>query len=253
MRRNLLLLNAALLALVCLLGWYVRQSWLREQAHERAVRIARVRPLAVPPPPALKKIAPLDGPSYADVATRNLFSADRNPTPIPDPPPPPPPPKPMPALPSAHGVMLWGGLPPTVVLSEHGKAEQKAYHPGDKIGEFTIVSVNNREIVFDWEGNQIAKRLDEMMEKDLMAGNNASQGGGGAGSSPAAQPPKSASLSEPATNLSASANGPGKEVGGGIHQCVAGDSSAPGTVVDGLEKKVNTTPFGVTCRWEPVK
>ncbi len=246
MRRNLLLLNAALLALVWLLGWYVRESWLRERAHERAIKMARVRPVAVPPPPALKKIAPLDGPSYADVATRNLFSADRNPTPIPDPPPPPPPPKPMPPLPSAHGVMMWDGLPPTVVLSEHGKAEQKAYHAGDKIGEFTIVSVNNKEIVFDWEGNQIGKRIDEIMEKDLVAANNASQ-------APAAPPPKSAALSEPATNLSSSANGPGKEVGGGIHQCLPGDTSTPGTVMDGLEKKVNTTPFGVTCRWEPVK
>jgi hypothetical protein len=51
----------------------------------------------------------------------------------------------------------------------------------------------------------------------------------------------------------ASSGVPGKDVGGGYHTCLPGDTSPPGTVVDGLKKLVNTTPFGVTCRWEPVK
>ena len=81
-------------------------------------------------------MAPIDAPAYATVVDRNLFSADRNPTPIPPPPPAPPPAPVMPPLPIAHGVMLWEGVPPTVVLSERGKAEQKGYHPGDRIGHY---------------------------------------------------------------------------------------------------------------------
>src|SRR5579864_9233087 len=121
-----MLLNIALVALVCLLGWYLKQKWNNELEQERKIRVATIPPLPVPLPPPLKRVGPLDGPAYGEVATRNLFSADRNPTPIPDPPPPPPPAPKMPPLPSAYGVMLWDGVPPTVVLS-NGNSEQKGY------------------------------------------------------------------------------------------------------------------------------
>jgi len=146
----------------------------------------------------------------------------------------------MPPIPLAHGVMLWEGVPPTVVLSA-GNAPQKGYHPGDKIGEFKLVSVDNKEIVFDWNGEQVTKRLDEIMEKNLAPA---------ADPGPKATPPPA---TEQPTTLSGPVNGPGKEVSGGIKVCNAGDSSPPGTIVDGFQKKVDTTPFGVTCRWEPVK
>ncbi len=261
MKRNLLILNVALLAIVSLIGWYLREKYLQEQEQEHRIKIAVVRPPAVSPPPALKKVGPLDASTYGDVAVKNLFSPDRNPTPIPDPPPPPPPPKPMPPLPTAHGVMLWEGVPPTVVLSD-GHGPQKGYHPGDKIGEFTLVSVNNKEIVFEWDGKQVSKRLDEIMEKNLVAQQDAASGtaaASGAGTSAAAaaaaqtaaaaqQGPQS--LSDSTTALT-NVNGPGKETGG-VRMCNAGDTSPTGAIVDGYQKKVNITPFGVTCRWEPV-
>lgn len=247
MKRNLMLLNVALLALVCLLGWYVRLKWIEGQTQEEKIRISAVKPPAVPPLPPLKKVQPLDGPAYATVATKNLFSPDRNPTPIPDPPPPPPPAPKMPPLPAAYGVMLWDGLPPTVVLGEPGKGGQKGYHPGDKIGQFTLVSVNNKEIVFDWNGKQITRRLDEIMEKNLVAQQDAVNTPAAA-AQPAAAAPAAAALD---SNLSANVNGPGKE-NGGVRMCNPGDTSPPGTTADGYVKKVNTTPFGVTCRWEPI-
>lgn len=237
-----MIVNVALLALVCILGWYVRQKWLEGQAQEAKIRISAVKAPTVPPLVPLKKVQPLDGPSYGVVATKNLFSADRNPTPIPDPPPPPPPPPKMPPVPIAHGVMMWDGLPPTVVLSEPGKGGQKGYHPGDKIGEFTLVSVNNKEIVFEWNGKQVSKRLDEIMEKNLVAQQDAA-------TTPAAPQP-AAPPQALDSNLSANQNGPGKE-NGGVRMCNPGDTSPPGTVAEGYVKKVNTTPFGVTCRWEP--
>jgi hypothetical protein len=237
-----MLLNVALAALVCLLGWYLKQKWDEQQEQERKIRMANIATPPVPQPPPLRRVSPLDGPSYGEVATRNLFSADRNPSPIPDPPPPPPPAPKMPPLPMAHGVMFWDGVPPTVVLS-NGNSEQKGYHPGDRIGEFKVVSVDNKEVVFDWNGEKVTKRLDEMMAKSLAPATDA--GAKAAAPAPAA-PPQAEALSGPV-------NGPGKEVPGGIRTCNAGDTSAPGTVADGFEKKVNTTPFGVTCRWEPVK
>ncbi len=248
MKRNLLVLNVALLALVSLLGWYLRTRYLQEKEQERRIRMARVQPPAVSPPPPLKKVGPLDASAYGDVAVKNLFSPDRNPTPIPDPPPPPPPPKKMPPLPTAHGVMLWEGIPPTVVLSD-GRGPQKGYHPGDKIGEFTLVSVNNKEIVFEWDGKQVSKRLDEIMEKNLVAQQDAAAAP--AAAAPAAAPQQGAKSLSDSAPASADVNGPGKE-SGGVRLCQAGDTSPVGTVIDGVQKKVNTTPFGVTCRWEPV-
>ena len=235
-----MLLNLALAALVCWLGWYLKQRWNDEIVQERKIRMATIPPAPVPQPPPLRKVAPIDGPVYGEVAMRNLFSADRNPTPIPDPPPPPPPEPKMPPLPAAYGVMLWDGVPPTVVLGAPN-AEQKGYHPGDKIGEFKIISVDNKEVVFDWNGKQVSKRLDEIMAKNATPPPDTAP----KAAAPAAQ--------EAPMSLSGPVNGPGKEVSGGIRACNAGDTTPPGTITDGFQKKVNTTPFGVTCRWEPVR
>jgi hypothetical protein len=238
-----MLLNVALAVLVGLLGWYLKQKWDEGKEQERRVRMATISPPPVPQPPPLRKVSPIDGPSYGEVATRNLFSADRNPTPILDPPPPPPPAPKMPPLPSAHGVMLWEGVPPTVVLSV-GNSQQKGYHPGDRIGEFTVVSVDNKEVVFYWNGKPVTKRLDEIMAKNMTPVTDP-------GPQAAAAPAPAATA--PAESLSGPVNGPGKEVPGGIRMCNPGDTSPPGTIAEGFEKKVNTTPFGVTCRWEHVK
>ena len=274
MKRNLIVLNVALLAVVGLLGWMLRQRWLAAQEHERQVKAAKVKAPIVLQPPPLKKVGPLDGPAYGEVATKNLFSQDRNSVPVPDPPPKPPPPPVMPPLPVVHGVFLWGDVPPTVMMSERGK-EQKAYHPGDKIGEFKLISVSNKEITLEWNGKEMTKSLDELMQKALFtAQNNSAPGATGPTGSPAASPTATAANTAPSasapTNASADPGGgvkslsegngsssmegvPGKDVGGGIHTCVAGDTSPPGTVSGNLKKLVNTTPFGVTCRWEPIK
>jgi len=269
-----MLLNLALLVVVSLLGWYLRKKWIESRDHERQVLSVPVRPVPVTPPTPLKKVAPIDPPTYATVVDRNLFSADRNPNPIIEPPPPPPPPKPVPPLPVAYGVMLWEGVPPTVVLSEPGKGNQKGYHPGDRIGQFTVVSVSNKEVVFDWEGKEVTARLDDMMQKGLMSQNNPSGSQTPAGAQtldPRRGTPLPSELMKPlsdqgsekaptSTNLTAndtssgSALGPGPAIPGqSIHSCVAGDSSPAGAVVNGLQKRVNTTPFATVCLWEPVK
>jgi len=256
LKRNLLLINVVLIAAACAMSWYVRKTWLEELAREQKLHSQPLARIPVPPPPALPKVTPLDAPSYADIAVKNLFSRDRNPTPIPDPPPPPPPPKPMPPLPYARGVMLWDGIPPTVVLSPPGRDEEKSYRAGDTIGEFKIVSVSNKEVVFEWDGKQIHKRLDELMAQNAPP----PQGNSGAAASAAAESPNnpassrlgSALSTAPSESLSKDVNGPGKEVNG-VRLCQPGDQSPVGTVMQGWKKLVNQTPFGITCRWEPVK
>jgi hypothetical protein len=264
LKRNLLLLNLALLVLVCFLGWYVRKKWIESRDHEHKVLTAKVQPVPVVPPAPLKKVAPIEAPAYSVVVEKHLFSADRNPNPIIDPPLPPPPPPPMPPLPSAHGVMLWDGVPPTVVLSEKGRPGQKGYHPGDKIGQFTVVSVSNKEVVFDWDGKQVAARLDDMLTRGLNSAPSAPDTPQ-RGTQPAGPQPTPQGSGATATNLTqgvsltgndtaGSPKGPGAELPGqGINSCVAGDNTPPGTIVNGLQKKVDKTPFGVICRWEPAR
>ena len=70
-----MLLNVALAVLVGLLGWYLKQKWDEGKEQERRVRMATISPPPVPLPPPLRKVSPIDGPSYGEVATRNLFSA----------------------------------------------------------------------------------------------------------------------------------------------------------------------------------
>jgi hypothetical protein len=44
----------------------------------------------------------------------------------------------------------------------------------------------------------------------------------------------------------------GADNGGGIRQCVKGDESPAGTIVDGYKKRISSGMFGTTCMWEKV-
>ena len=237
-----MLLDLALVVALGLLAWQMRREWVWAHAREQALSSARIKPTAAQPLAPLPKVPPLAATAYVDVAQMNLFSKDRNPAVIIDAPQPVPE-KPTPPFPAARGVLLWEGAPPTVMLSQQPGGPQKSYRAGDKIGEWTIVSVDNKYVVLEWNGKQFKKRLDELMDKTpiMMAETPAPQ----AQNTPAA--PKTQSLS------TSSASGPGVDVGGNIRACSPGDKSAPGTVQDGFKKVVSATPFGDACRWEAVK
>jgi hypothetical protein len=187
----------------------------------------------------LDKVDALTAAEYADVAMKDLFSQDRNPNPILDPPKPVPP-KPQPPFPVAHGVMLWDGVPPTIVLSEKADGPQKGYHPGDAIGPWTLVSVDQSYADFEWDGKDFKKRIDELIDR-----------------TPIAQivPPSTPAPSAAAQSLSTPAQPgkPGQDTGGGYKACAQGDPSPNGTVADGMKKVITATPFGSSCTWEPVK
>jgi hypothetical protein len=241
---KLRLLDLLLLVLAGLLGWQVRREWVDSHARDQALLHGGLPPAKVPGLTPLGKIDPLTAAAYAEVALKNLFSQDRNPEVIVDPPKPVPE-KPPPPFPVAHGVMLWGDFPPTIVLSEKAGGPQRGYRAGETIGQWKVVDLDNSFVDLEWEGKEFKKRIDELIDLTPVAEAPAAKPAAASKAAPAASAP---------TSLSASHSGPGIEVGDGIKACYSDDPSPEGTVMDGMKKVVSPTPFGgKACRWEQVK
>ena len=240
---KLRLLDLALLLLAGLLGWQVRREWVESHARVQALLHGGLPPAKVPGLPALGKIDALTAATYAEVALKNLFSQDRNPEVIVDPPKPEPE-KPPPPFPVAHGVMLWGDFPPTIVLSEKAGGPQRGYRAGESIGQWKLVAVDNSFVDLEWQGKAFKKRIDELIDRTPVAE---------VASKPAAETKAPAATAPPKPSTPRPTSGPGIDVGAGLKGCVDGDTSPDGAIVDGMKKVVTPTPFGNGCRWEPTK
>ncbi|MBM3725803.1 MAG: hypothetical protein FJW40_10320 [Acidobacteria bacterium] len=240
MKRRLALLSAALAAAVAWASFELHSRWReaetrRQEVLSRRVASAKAGEFAAPPAPQ-----PVTGAEYLEVAQKTLFSKDRNPNVVVELPAP----KPTPPLPVVHGVMDIGDGP-TVFLSDRSRGgQQHAVRAGGKIGDLTLVSLSETEIVFQFEGVDIKKPIAELRYKEP---------GPQAGQAAAAAPVAAAST----TNLTPAAPatpGPGQAMTGTDKKyCQAGETSAPGTVVGGYKKVVTATPFGQACFWEAVK
>lgn len=242
---KLRLLDLALLVALGLLGWQLRREWIASHVREQALLHRAIPATNVPGLAPLDKVDPTSAAAYADVATKDLFSEDRNPNVVVEPPKPEPE-KPPPPFPIAHGVMLWPGVPPTIVLSEKSNGPQRGYHPGEAIGPWKLVSLDNSFVDLEWNGKQFKKRIDELIDTTPVS--EVAQSVVSARSpAPAPQHLGTQSLS------SSQKSGPGADVGGGQRACVAGDSDPAGAVVDGMRKVVIATPFGNNCHWEAAK
>ncbi len=239
---KLRLLDLALLVIAGLLFWQLRREWIQSHARDLVLVKSLLPAARVPGLAPLDKVDAVKAADFAEIATKDLFSKDRNPNVIVDPPPPPPE-KPQPPFPVAHGVMLWDGVPPTIVLSEKAGGPQKSYHPGDSIGPWKLVSVDNSYADFEWDGKDFKKRIDELIDRTPIAL-----------AAPPTPTPAQAAAAKPAQVLSNSSHaGPGVDLGGGNKSCYSDDSSPDGTVVSGMKKVVAATPFGNSCHWEPSK
>jgi hypothetical protein len=250
LKPKLIVLNIALLLAIGAVAWQARVRW-------QATRIERLQNLNVAVKPVtLPPLEPAPGPDaaqpvqYADVATKNLFSKDRNPTVIIDPPKVEAP-KPMPPLPIVYGVLgLPGGT--KAIMAEKKGADSRSVKVGDAVGEFKIISLDTKDVVFDWDGKQISRKLDDLIDR---SGGNTGAAGGAPG--PAVQPAGPAVAAPAAANNQQPpiAASPGKAVAGqAMRPCVQGDNSPNGTVVDGYRKTVTASPFGpIGCRWLPVQ
>lgn len=256
-------LNLLLVAALGVVGWQAKTHWDEAQARRRASLGAKIAPAVAPAvAPAPKPEEPAAA-KYVDVAQKNLFAKDRNPNVIIDPPAVTEKPKPMPPLPVLYGVM---GLPSGMraLMAEKSGAGTKPVQAGDRIGEFKILSLDAQNIVLEWDGKPISRKVDELIDR------TSARDAGGAG--PVAAAPVVTNLSTPAAQQApgqqqnaaapppgvnqASAGKPGAEVGAPGHSergCLQGDSSPAGTVVDGYRKTVSAGLFGTVCRWVPAQ
>jgi len=235
-------LNLTLLALLAGAGWRLRENWQQAREREAAVlgQFVELVPSFAEPEPSGP--GPVTAVSYLDIADMLLFVPDRNPVVVLDVAPA----EAMPPLPVAHGVLDLGSGP-TAILSEKPGDPQRGVRAGERMGDFRLVRVTATELVFEWAGKMVRRRLEELMPED--AGQPPAESG--------ASPPKPVAAEIRSTVLApspASKAGPGEvDMGGGIMACRPGDTSPPGTVVGGYRKLVTQTPFGQQCRWEPVR
>jgi hypothetical protein len=241
-----LLIDFSLLGLVVITGSMLWDRWQNMQKREQALLRQMIPPTPAIALPALPGVAPSVAASWVEVAQKFLFSKDRNSDVIldpPAPPPPPPPPKPMPSLPLAYGVMNLGNGP-LIIMAERAGGQHHGYRPGDRVGEFKLVSISGPDVVLEWDGKQIKKRIDELIDKRAAAATEPAEKAAApaAGAQSLAPPP-----------LKKMEAGPGVELSSDTRACVPGDTSAAGTLKDGYRKVVKATPFGDSCRWEAVK
>ncbi len=239
--------NVLLLGSVALCASVLRQHWDEGRVREQRMLQAMVPVPAAPVLAPLQPVSPALATSYIEVAQKMVFAKDRNPNVILDPPPPPPPPPVMPPLPVAYGIMNLGAGP-TAILAEKAGGKSRVYSAGERIGAFKIVAMNNQEILFDWDGKPVKRRLEELVDRTSRT------------PAPAPAPVEaaaSASQSAPAASKTVSLgegkSGPGASMTEETKACLAGDTSPAGTEKDGMRKVVNKTPFGDSCRWEKVK
>jgi hypothetical protein len=248
MNRKLIALDLALVALLVWAGYGLRQMWQAARAREAAefrhktgaVPVAPLTPL--PNPPA---VVPA---KYKNIADKFLLSKDRNPDVPVEPPPPPPPEPPMPALPVFHGMMNLGEGP-LAFMSLNANSPYETIRPGEEIGQFKLLSVNQKEIELEWHGKKVHKLVDELLD------NSQSQSQAGAPQQQQIDPsfrtvitPQAAAPPpEPPAE-----KGPGEANQFGTAPCQQNDTTPFGTVRDGFRKIERITPFGRTCLWEQV-
>jgi hypothetical protein len=237
MRKKLLLLDLALVALLVLLGMRLRDKWLEARQRESVVLGQRLQAAPAPPYAAIQAPAALTASDYALVAQQMLFSADRNPVVVVVPKPEPQPP----ALPILYGALNIDG--PMAIMSVSAGEPHKQVRFGQQIGEYTLEKVTRDEVFLDWNGKKFVKKIHELMAKAAAPAAGRASGA----------PPAAPAARVETTELSPSQrNGPGQDFGGGWRGCNPGDTTPAGTVANGLRKVVRKTPFGDVCRWEPV-
>jgi hypothetical protein len=239
-----LVLNLVLLLANAAVGWRLHEDWLAARAREQTVLHHAIRPMPAPTisPPKLPE--PVIAASYGVIAEKMLFSKDRNPTVVVEVTPPPP--KPMPPLPVLYGLMnLMDGT--TAVMSEKPNTRHQGVRPGDRIGEFTLVAIDNDEITLEWDGKPVTRRVDQMIDRAAPVPGTADS------VTPRSAQSASALSAASTPSRSPTAAGPGVDVGSPkLRACDPGDASPSGTVSQGFRKVVVPSPFGNVCRWEPI-
>jgi hypothetical protein len=240
---KLIALNLLLLAGVGTVAWQARVRSRETQAISRSNLNAVVKPVAPPPlSPTPRPEAP-PATKYAEVATNDLFSKDRNPTVVIEPPKIAAP-KPMPPLPTVYGVLaLPSGI--KAIMADKPGSGSKPVHTGDTVGEFKIVALDSQNVTFEWDGKEIAKPIEDLIDR---TGRTAPD----ANSPAAASAPPQGQQPLPPPPQAPSSPVLGVDIGTAqrpMRACRPDDTSPAGTFVDGYRKEVTPTPFGINCHW----
>jgi hypothetical protein len=245
MKPKLVALNAGLALGLVLIVWQGSAKWEEAQAERHASINVPVRHVTPPPMVPAQKPEAVQSAKYVDVATKNLFSKDRNPNVVIDPP------KPedvkvMPPLPVVYGAYVLSSVP-KAIMAEHSGSPTKSVRAGDQIGEFKILALDLRKVKLEWNGKEIDRDLDDLADRSSGAAARVASANAPSGPAVAAAP-----ANKPATSAAL-----GAETGtpdAPSRTCTAGDTSAVGAVVDGYKKTGTATPFGVmNCSWVPNK
>ncbi len=241
MRRKLLFLNLVLVGLIGAAGWQLRLDWKSARVREKAFRNSTVKAAQTLEHPIAELPSAKPASDYIDIAQELLFSPDRNPDVVVEVAKP----KPMPPLPKYYGAMDFGDGP-TVILSGAKSERQRGYRLGDKVGEFKLVSIDQEEITFDWDGQPVTAKLSELRPKQVARAKTSASSD--AARAPAPSKPTAVKRVAPV----AQGHPAPSETGTNVRACVDGDNSPNGTVADGFRKEVYKTPFSNVCRWRKV-
>ena len=128
-----------------------------------------------------------------------------------------------------------------VAILSVGNDRFREVKPGDRIGQFTLLDVNTKDITFQWKDQQVRKSLEEILDRSQ------AEASAPAGSNPA----PAAAPQAPAIKSQVGPVGEASQFG--RRACDPNDSYPTGAVVDGWRKVSSPTPFGAACFWERAK
>ncbi|HUA62698.1 MAG TPA: hypothetical protein VML19_28335 [Verrucomicrobiae bacterium] len=240
MNRKLILLNLSLLIAVIFIAFRLHDEWTAAKDRQAHLRVNPVPPAPAPPFAKSPEVPPVMATTYAKIAQEYLLHPDRNPDlplpPSPEPPPPPPPPPPAPVY---YGMWNIGGGP-QIILSEKPNTARKWLSPGDKIGDYLLVSFNSEAVELEWNGQRFIKSLAEI------------SGHGAGGPQPSADASSQATQVAAASPPPPTSMGPGDQDQFGDRACQNNDSDPVGTHKDGFVKTELTNPLtrAKVCVWK---
>jgi hypothetical protein len=260
MKRKLLLLNLALLALLVAGGLEfqrrVTQARSRYEILQRFEAAKETPPFPSPQAPGRVRQA-----DYLPIVNRLLFYQDRNATVEVE--------APAekvverPALPVLSGVMDFGEGP-LALMADNPRGTPRLVAKGEKVGEYTFLGFAGDKLRLAWQGEEMEidqERLAGELERNTRG--NARSGTGSSGSSssarrPAANRRQQASASETKNQQQPQAQNRktlggryniGTEIKPGVFRADPKDTSPAGTEYEGYRKVVNPTPFGNQSWW----
>ena len=239
MKSKFIVLNVLLAAGIVAAIWQVNVRWNRASAERHANLNVQPKPVTVTPVAPLPKPESPAPAQYAQVAEKNLFSSDRNPTVVVEQAKVEPP-KPMPSLPVVYGVM---GLPSgaRAIMAEKSGQQSRSIRAGDTIGEFKVLALDTQNVKFEWEGKEVAKRIEDLVDRSNAQPGTQDRTG------PPPPPPTANNPVQPKpieTNTS-------RELGVVLTDTMRAcrDLTPTTAVVDGYKKVLTPSPFGTVCRW----